>query len=79
MLGTLLVAVAMATCLGVAALARGSSPTRARVLATTMVGIALVAADAWPGYVGLVSPLVVAGLVLFQRRRGAGPVGTPLS
>ncbi|ROR89690.1 hypothetical protein [Nocardioides aurantiacus] len=35
------------------------------------VGVALVAADAWPGYVGLVSPLVVAALVLFQRRRGA--------
>ncbi len=42
-------------------------------------GIALVAADAWPGYVGLVSPVVVAALVLFQRRRGAGPVGAPLS
>ncbi|KQT93795.1 hypothetical protein ASG49_02115 [Marmoricola sp. Leaf446] len=36
-------------------------------------GIALVAADAWPGYVGLVSPVVVAALVLFQQRRGARP------
>ena len=40
MLATLLVAVAMATCLGVAALTRGRSPTRARVLGTTLAGIA---------------------------------------
>lgn len=38
------------------------------------VGIALVAADAWPGYLGLVSPLVVAALVLFQQRRRADGV-----
>lgn len=37
-------------------------------------GIALVAADAWPGYLGLVSPLVVAALVLFQQRRRADGV-----
>ena len=36
-------------------------------------GIALVAADLWPGYVGLVSPVVVAGLVLLQRHRASGP------
>ena len=40
MLATMLVAVAMATCLWVAALSRGSAPTRARVLGTTLVGIA---------------------------------------
>ena len=40
MLATLLVAVVMATCLGVAAMARGPAPTRARVLGTTLVGIA---------------------------------------
>ena len=38
-------------------------------------GVALVAADAWPGYVGLVSPVVVAGLTLLARRRSAGPSG----
>ena len=38
------------------------------------IGVALVAADAWPGYVGLVSPLVVAALVLFQQRRRADGV-----
>lgn len=32
-------------------------------------GIALVAADAWPGYVGLLSPVVVIALVLLQQRR----------
>ena len=46
MLDTLLVAVAMTTCLGVAALARGSSPTRARVLGTTLLGI-VAAVLAW--------------------------------
>ena len=35
-------------------------------------GVALVAADAWPGYVGLVSPVVVAGLTLLARRRPTG-------
>lgn len=40
-------------------------------------GIALVAADAWPGYVGLVSPLVVAALVLYQRSRPA-PAAAPV-
>ncbi|MCW2868490.1 MAG: hypothetical protein JWR20_2678 [Marmoricola sp.] len=33
-------------------------------------GVALVAADAWPGYVGLVSPLVVAVLAARSRHRG---------
>ena len=35
-------------------------------------GIALVAADAWPGYVGLVSPVVVALLAARSWRRGEG-------
>ena len=37
------------------------------------VGIALVAADAWPGYVGLVSPVVVALLAVRSARRGRSP------
>ena len=41
------------------------------------VGIALVAADAWPGYLGLVSPVVVGALVLLQRRHAAGPRSAP--
>ncbi len=61
MLGTLLVAVAMATCLGVAALLRGSSPTRARVLATTMVGIAA-AVLAWM-VVGMLVTVPESGVV----------------
>ncbi|GAB3660076.1 hypothetical protein GCM10027596_18290 [Nocardioides korecus] len=36
-------------------------------------GIALVAADAWPGYVGLVSPVVVALLAVRSARRGRTP------
>ena len=40
-------------------------------------GVALVAADAWPGYVGLVSPVVVAGLTLLARHRSAGPAARP--
>ena len=40
-------------------------------------GVALVAADAWPGYVGLVSPVVVAGLTLLARHRAAGPAARP--
>ncbi len=66
MLATLLVAVAMATCLGVAALARGNAPTRARVLGTTMVGIAA-AVLAWMlvGKVVTVPESGVVGLSLF--------------
>lgn len=40
-------------------------------------GVALVAADSWPGYVGLVSPVVVAGLILLARHRSAGPAARP--
>ncbi len=40
-------------------------------------GVALVAADAWPGYVGLVSPVVVVGLTLLARHRSAGPAARP--
>ncbi len=66
MLATLLVAVAMATCLGVAALARGNAPTRARVLGTTMVGIAA-AVLAWilVGTVITIPESGVVGLSLF--------------
>ncbi|CAB4914783.1 unannotated protein [freshwater metagenome] len=66
MLATLLVAVAMTTCLGVAALARGSAPTRARVLGTTMAGIAA-AVLAWMlvGTVVTVPESGVVGLSLF--------------
>ena len=66
MLATLLVAVAMVSCLGVAALARGSAPTRARVLGTTTLGIAA-AVLAWMlvGTVVTVPESGVLGLSLF--------------
>ncbi|QSR32040.1 hypothetical protein CFI00_16295 [Nocardioides sp. S5] len=79
MLATLLVAVAMATCLGVAALARGSAPTRARVLGTTMVGIAA-AVLAWilVGTVATVPESGVVGLSLFLTCLSVGLVRSGL-
>ena len=46
MVETLTVAVAMAACLGAAALVRGGAPTRSRLLWTTFGGI-LAAVTAW--------------------------------
>jgi hypothetical protein len=79
MLDTLLVAVAMATCLGVAALARGSAPTRARVLGTTMAGIAA-AVLVWM-LVGMVvsvpeSGVVALGVLLIGLSVGLARSGT---
>ncbi|MCP3422586.1 hypothetical protein [Nocardioides pinisoli] len=79
MLDTLLVAVAMTTCLGVAALARGSAPTRARVLGTTMAGIAA-AVLVWM-LVGMVvsvpeSGVVALGVLLIGLSVGLARSGT---
>ncbi len=61
MLATVLVAVAMTTCLGVAVLARGSDPSRARVLGTTLLGI-VAAVIAWM-LLGMVVAVPEAGVV----------------
>ena len=79
MLATLLVAVAMATCLGVAALASRSAPTRPRVLATTMVGIAA-AVLAWMLLAMVVtvpeSGVVALGVLLIGLSVGLARSGT---
>ena len=61
---TLTVAVAMAACLGAAALTLGGAPTRTRVVGTTLLGI-LAAVGAW----------LLLGAVLDVPESGVAPLG----
>jgi hypothetical protein len=64
MVETLTVAVAMAACLGAAALTFGDAPTRVRVVRTTLLGI-LAAVVAW----------LLIGTVLDVPESGVAPLG----